>query len=61
MALSGDLFEDIVSYFVGSNWSGLTGFSDSKGDMITKPQDRPWAILAGSKLSENPTACLEEM
>lgn len=36
-------------YFVCSHsLSGLAGFSDSERDLITKPQDRPWAILPGS-------------
>jgi len=43
--------------FWAPNRSGLAGFRDNKGDKIKKPQDRPWVILAGSKLSVNPTAC----
>lgn len=34
---------------------------DSEGNMITKPQDRLWAILPGSKLLVNQTACVEEI
>ena len=49
-------------YFVGShNLSGHTGFSDSERDMIIKPRVRPWAILPGSKLVVNQTACLKEI
>lgn len=61
--LSGDLSEDIVSLnFVSSySMSGLAKFNDSKRNMIINSQDRPWAILPGSKLLVNQPACMEEI
>lgn len=61
--LSGDLSEDIVSLnFVSSySMSGLAEFNDSERNMIINSQDRPWAILPGSKLLVNQPACMEEI
>lgn len=53
------LQEHRLFYSVGPHsLGGLARSSDREKDMVIKPQDRPRAILPGSKLSVNQAACL---